>query len=346
MDLEISEVKLALEKTSSGGTKVRNFRRSMRNEIHIRHHTLALPMAEEIAQSYRVYSPANHRSKERNGKPFKQMFIDMITKGNWVSISEKEVMSSFNTSSKISIAFNVDFGNLKEWTMYRSSDAKTVDGILTYPRVLMRYVFNTGPNVGKQRIALYRDVPTNDIEGLFPEIRPKVSFTHQLKITLSILAGLAIASLNFSRDPELAMQVIGGNFSGILEKPMNFIPLIGVILYLVTINSTFKTSIRSARDEIARFRHDHLLASDDSAVGMLVQMAYDQEAYEEILAAEFIHRSLNPLTMEQLDQKVEGFLQSLGDNSDFEIEDGVTKAVFSGWIYWSSKDHLSPKPQS
>jgi len=344
IEINIGELCLALEKIATGDKSEKDRAKEIRADIHQKHHLNALNESAEVSKSYRSISPANQGKLIHGGQSFSNLFERELKAGNWQDIDEPEIRGQLNESDLLQAEFELNLGDFSTWSMYRRGDAEMRAGPsgvdhLAYSKVVLRYV----PKSGKTRIALYRDIPVADIDALFPNIKPKMSSKDFSRIWAMAAINASLIIFNLLTDPALVVDLLAGKISALLDKPIVLAAVAATSLYALQIRRNYRNTERRYLAEVTSLRHDHLIANDDAAVKEIVQISHEQEACEELLAVEFLRKAGKEISLDDLDKRVEKFLAGIGYAADFEVEDGVDKAVKGGYAVMVTDDSVIAK---
>ncbi|OCR00776.1 hypothetical protein BCD67_23875 [Oscillatoriales cyanobacterium USR001] len=192
---------------------------------------------------------------------------------------------------------------------------------------------------GKIYLYFYKNIPKFDLEFLFPNI--KISMTLKDRLLLGIPAIGASASVLLKIAPQLLL-IIGviwfvffGKTSFLTanineENVRNIMPVLVAALSLVVAlggvgvrqynNYNYKkVKFQKSVTDTLFFRN---LANNASVFGALIDAAEEEECKEIILVYYHLITSQTPLTTEELDDRIEGWMEKkFGTKIDFDIHD-------------------------
>lgn len=176
------------------------------------------------------------------------------------------------------------------------------------------------------QVEQFSTVPFADLEAILPfktvQLAPldTVKFSVQVALLLSF-AHISISELNAGDDDQTTagFALLCVLLVGLLSR------LIGLIYYYTSIVSYYEQEL----DEWLQKKREGRNAAVLSRLGEEVQL---QETKEMVLAYFFLWR-LGPLTLGDLDARIERFLEkNFGLKVDFDAEDAVSKLVAAGLV--------------
>jgi len=195
-----------------------------------------------------------------------------------------------------------------------------------------------GVEPGKTYLFLYKNIPRNDLELLFPNVQVSMNWTDRLLFWIP--AGLGLAPLTLKVLPSLvlllaaAAAMLAGpeavRFLGVsVDENLQLYPALAAASTLALLLGGFAvrqyTSYKHRRLRFLKRVTDTLffkhLATNSAALSALADIA-EQELIKELLLIFFTLRaSTIPLSREELDAKVEQWVkQNLHMDVDFEVD--------------------------
>jgi hypothetical protein len=190
---------------------------------------------------------------------------------------------------------------------------------------------------GHSYLYYYKDIPRLDIELLFPNI--KLSMTWKDRLLFGIPAVGAAVPVILKALPRLALlvgvilfftmgttNILGYSFDE--EDVQNFMPVLTATLSLVLVlggfaykqYSKYKSKQIKFRKNVTDTLFFKNLANNKSVFQALIDAAEEEECKEIILAYYHLLTSKEPLTPEQLDNRIEGWMNKKFDTKiDFDI---------------------------
>ena len=179
-------------------------------------------------------------------------------------------------------------------------------------------------NEGKEQIylKLFKDIPQSDLEMLFPNIKVKISLLDKIKLTVTggggTIAGAMtlIGKMAVHLDPIALLSALGA-FGAVVGRQITSI-------------FTHRTKYMA---KLAKNLYYYNLDNNAGAISHILDMAEDEEAKEVFLAYLFLLNSPTPLSKEELDEKIEIFVNTTFNiPMDFEIEDALDKLIKIGLV--------------
>lgn len=196
---------------------------------------------------------------------------------------------------------------------------------------------------GKVYIFLYKDIPHNDLELMFPNI--ELSMTLQDRLMLLVPAAGAAVSTLLKILPKLiilvgaiaffafgATQMFGQEISK--QDIYNLMPVLAAILSISMVlggfsfkqYANYKNKLIEFRKKVVDTLFFRNLANHASVLQATIDAAEEEECKEVILAYYHLLASGTPLTPQELSDRVNTWLRDkLGAKVDFDIDDAVEK---------------------
>jgi hypothetical protein len=281
-----------------------------------------------------------------NYVPLSQEMLELALKEN--SLIELKTKVDFNDFEQIIFYYRGDTQKTASVKKLLKNVEKTID---TLERVVLLLKFKDATyfsekrakpeklnfTPGKMYIYFYKNIPKFDMEFLFPNI--KISMTLKDRILLGIPAIGASASVLVKIAPQLLL-IVGviwfvffGQTSFLTanineENVKNIMPVLVAALSLVVAlggvgfrqynNYNYKkVKFQKSVTDTLFFRN---LANNASVFGALIDAAEEEECKEIILVYYHLITSPTPLTSEQLDDRIEQWMENkFGTKIDFDI---------------------------
>jgi hypothetical protein len=327
-------------------------------------HYEAFNLIRELKQNYALFDP-DINPKERAkfiGKSdfsiFKESLLKVLERGNYVRVDQETIDEAFKHSDLIGLKLAVDFNDFKDYGLFVRGHHKTREKVTRflvfkkeiefeyYDRVMIYLNYNDANYFNEKKahsgtlpfdpecivLKIFKRVPKNDLETIFPNAVPKMSTTDKIlfwvpgigggisllstKVIPALLvmyaaykSGESINLLNSKtalNQGLIALGVLGGylfrQYSSFVNKKIKFSKLLSDSLY-------FKN-----------------LGNNSGAFYSLINSSEEEELKETILAYAFLNRSKNPLTAEELDSQIEyWFKTKLNTDLDFDVQDALFK---------------------
>jgi hypothetical protein len=181
-------------------------------------------------------------------------------------------------------------------------------------------------------LKIFKRVPKNDLETIFPNAVPRMSATDKILFWVPAIFG-GISLLSTKVIPALiamyAAYKSGESIDLLNSKTSLYQGLIALGVlggYLFRQYSSFvNKKIRYAKilSESLYFKN---LGNNSGAFYSLLNSSEEEELKETILAYAFLNRSHNPLTAEELDNQIESWFKTkLHTDLDFDVTDALFK---------------------
>jgi len=293
-----------------------------------------------------------------------QNFTEILEQGNYYPISKASLERAFQEVSLIDLKTDIDFDDFEEMVCYcrgdiyqtysfkkffrkvekkidifervallikckEKKDAQTSDNSLEESNLTPRKIY----------ISLYKNIPKNDIEFLFPNV--KVSMTWKDRLMLIVPAIVAAVPIALKILPQLLLiigviifLVFGPSFVEQLNlraNPQDITNITGILLgslsLLVTLGgfgfkqySQYKTKQIKFQKQVTETLFFKNIANNSGVFQTLIDDAEEEECKEIILVYYHLLTSKTLLTPEQLDDKIEAWMeQSFDTRIDFDI---------------------------
>lgn len=315
-------------------------------------------------QNYALFDP-DLTPSERNGfigksdiTAFKENLYKVLERGNYVKVDQKTIDEAFINSDLIGLKLAINFNDFKDYGIFVRGHHKAKEKVTRffifkkeiefeyYDRVMIylnyndeNYFKNKGVRLntlpfdpGCIVLKIFKRVPKNDLETIFPNAVPKMSRLDKIlfwvpgigggisllasKVIPALVAmygayktGESIDLLNSKTSLNqglIALGVLGGylfrQYSSFVNKKIKYSKMLSDSLY-------FKN-----------------LGNNSGAFYSLINSSEEEELKETILAYAFLSRSKNALTAKELDSQIElWFKTSHNINLDFDVDDALNK---------------------
>lgn len=259
---------------------------------------------------------------------FLHVMRDTLNKANYEKLGQKELHNSINEKSPYGVEVSIDFDYFENIELYfRGSSLKTQKlrtlkslylkkeehSTKIYRRLFILYKTKEKPN--QIFIKLFKNIPSNDLDMLFPNTKVKMTLLDKIKLFITGGGGTA-----------------GGAFTlmgkvAVLIDPIALLTAIGAFIGILwrQIKSVFNHRVKYMA-KLSKNLYFYNLGNNEGVISYLNQSAQEEEIKEAFLAALFLIKEKNPLTAEELDKKIELYIQKKYDVAiNFEIEDALLK---------------------
>ena len=340
---------------------------------HFQFHRLLEIMKSNYAslnpmQTHGMSDPSLSPSEESRERAFVQTFRQILAQANYQEFSRAELQKSLDAQSLVALKTEVDFGDFKQIACFYQGDInqtllekklfrQTVHHLDILKRLVLMIQFqgdryfedqdikpqdlNFIP--GKIYLYFYKDVPKQDIELLFPNVRTRMTLKDRLLLIIPGLgAGIAVGIKVL---PQLLLIV--GVLLFLLDAPVAFetlkaketdaqdlMPVILAILSLLMAlggfgfkqYSNYKSKKIAFQKKVSDTLFFRNIANHSAVFQMLVDIAEEEECKEIILAYYHLLVTPQPLTVSELDTHIEQWMQAkLNATVDFDIKDAIEK---------------------
>ncbi len=327
-------------------------------------HYEAFDLIRKLKQNYALFDP-DLNLKEREGfvgksdfPTFKESLLKVLERGNYSRVDQDTIINSFKKSDLIGLKLAIDFDDFKDYGLYVRGHHRTREKVPRflfwkkeiefeyYDRVMIYLDYNDTEYFNKKKVKIskllfdpgcivlkiFKRVPKNDLETIFPNAVPRMSTTDKIlfwvpgigggisllitKVIPALIAMYAAYKSGESLDllnskaalnqGLIALGILGGylfrQYSSFVNKKIRFSKMLADSLY---------------------FRN---LGNNSGAFYSLLNSSEEEELKETILAYAFLNRSRKPLTAEELDSQIETwFKEKLNTEIDFDVRDALNK---------------------
>jgi hypothetical protein len=332
-------------------------------------HYEAFNLIRKLKKNYALFDPDLNPDERAAfiGKSdfavFKETLLKVIERGNYSCVDLDTLNEAFKNSDLIGLKLAIDFNAFKDYGLYVRGHHKTKETVTKfifwkkeiefeyYDRVMIYLNYNdanyfNGKNVrlGKQSIdpgcivlKIFKRVPKNDLETIFPNAVPKMSTTDKLLFWVPGIGG-GISLLSTKVIPALVTMYAAyksGETIDLLNSKTSLNQ--GLIALGVLGGYLFRqySSFVNKKIKYSKMLSDSLyfknLGNNSGAFYSLLNSSEEEELKETILAYAFLNRSPNPLTAEELDLQIESwFKNKLHTDLDFDVQDALFKLKNTG----------------
>lgn len=293
-----------------------------------------------------------------------QSFDKILEQGNYFPISQASLERAFQESSLIELKTDINFDDFEEMICYCRGDIYKTITVKKFFRKVEKKIdifervallikcqntedtdsyddFQEESNLSPKKIyiSLYKNIPKNDIEFLFPNV--KISMTlkdrlmlvvpaigagvpiilrivPQLLLILGVIVFLAfgpsyVEKLNLRANPEDVR-----NMTGILLASSSLLVTLGGFCFKQY--SKYKTKQIKFQKQVTDTLFFKNIANNSGVFQTLIDDAEEEECKEIILVYYHLLTSNTSLTPEQLDNKIEAWMEQNFDTKiDFDI---------------------------
>jgi len=327
-------------------------------------HYEAFNLIRKLKQNYALFDPdlTPEERTEFIGKSefpiFKESLLKVLERGNYVRVDQETIDEAFKSSDLIGLKLAIDFNDFKDYGIYVRGHHKTRETVTRfyffkkeiefeyYDRVMIYLNYNDEDYFNRKKVhsaktqfdpgcivlKIFKRVPKNDLETIFPNAVPKMSATDKILFWVPGFGG-GISLLGTKVIPAL-VGMYGAYKSGesidllnsktSLNQGLIALGILGGYLfrqYNSFVNKKIKYS-KTLSDSLY-FKN---LGNNSGAFYSLLNSSEEEEIKETILAYAFLNRSKNPLTSAELDNQIESWFKTkLNTDLDFDVEDALYK---------------------
>ncbi|MFW0737712.1 TMEM143 family protein [Flavobacterium sp. T12S277] len=343
--------------------KVEDFKKLFDIIEHYFHYE-AFNLNRNLKQNYALFDPdlSPKERKSFEGKSdfsiFKETLLTVLEQGNYRRIDQETLDEAFEDSDLIGLKLSIDFNAFKDYELYVRGHHKAKEKIKKYffwkkeieieyyDRVLIYlhyseedYIKEKKVKLGKMPIEpgsvalkIFKRVPKNDLETIFPNAIPRMSTTDKLFFWVPGIGG-GISLLSTTVIPAL-IGMYGAYQSGETIDLLNSkaslnqgLIALGILsLYLFRQYSNFvnkKIKYSKILSDSLYFKN---LGNNSGAFYSLLNSSEEEVLKETILAYTFLYKNESPITADELDSQIESwFATKLHTDLDFDVQDALLK---------------------
>lgn len=327
-------------------------------------HYEAFKLNQNLKQNYALFDP-DLSKKEREGfrgksdfSVFKETLLTVLEQGNYSRIDQETLDKAFTDSDLIGLNLSIDFNAFKDYELYVRGQHKAKEKVKKYifwkkeieieyyDRVLIYlhysdadYIKDNKVKLGKMPIEpgsvalkIFKRVPKNDLETIFPNAIPRMSTRDKLFFWVPGIGG-GISLLSTTVIPALIGMYAAyqsGEAIDLLNSKASLnqgLIALGILsLYLFRQYSNFvnkKIKYSKILSDSLYFKN---LGNNSGAFYSLLNSSEEEVLKETILAYTFLYKSEKPLTADELDIQIESwFATELHTHLDFDVKDALSK---------------------
>jgi hypothetical protein len=327
-------------------------------------HYEAFNLIRKLKQNYAAFDPDLNPNERAVfiGKSelsiFKETLLKVLERGNYSRVDQDTLDEAFKNSDLIGLKLAIDFNDFKDYGLYVRGHNKSRETVAKfyfwkkeiefeyYDRVMIYLKYNDESYFKEKKVNLsklpfdpgcivlkiFKRVPKNDLETIFPNAVPKMSLIDKLLFWVPGIGG-GISLLSTKVAPALiamysaykAGEAIDlGNSKTALVQGLIALGILGAYLFR-QYNSFVNKKIKFSKmlSDSLYFKN---LGNNSGAFYSLLNSSEEEELKETILAYTFLNKSKKPLTAEELDNQIEyWFKTTLNTDLDFDVEDALFK---------------------
>jgi len=332
--VELEENILFLNIANKEDTK--KFATLLRKIYHTIFHTQLL----DIKKDYHSFNPDRDTItlKQYNNSELKNIedsflknMIPLLNSANYEQLSQEEINEAFEETSPYGVEVSVDFNEFDNILLFFRGSAikqekrRTLKKLFLKKEDISTQIYRRLFILFKQKVdgkdliylKLFKDIPKSDLEMLFPNTKVKIALLDKVK--LAVTGGGGTIAGSFTLLGKLAIAL----------EPMALLSAIGAFGAIVwrQISSIFNHRVKYMA-QLTKNLYFYNLDNNAGAISYILDMAEDEESKEVFLSYMFLLQSKEPLSIEDLDLKIEQYIQEqYSVPMDFEIDDAIQKLV-------------------
>ncbi|MFV8347958.1 TMEM143 family protein [Flavobacterium sp. ZB4P13] len=327
-------------------------------------HYEAFNLIRNLKQNYALFDP-DINLKERVafiGKSdfslFKETLLKVLDLSNYSRVDQETLDKAFKDSDLIGLKLAIDLGAYKDYEIYVRGQHTTTEKVSKlffwkkeieieyYDRVMiyLNYHDTSYYNEKKTRLdkmpidpgsivlKIFKRVPKNDLETIFPNAVPMMSKTDKILLWVPGLVG-GVSLLSTKVIPALiAMQAAyqSGETIDLLNSKTSLnqgLIALGILgAYLFRQYNNFVNKKIKYSKMLSDSLYFKNLGNNSGAFYSLLNSSEEEVLKETILAYSFLNRSKEPLTASALDQQIESWFKTKHSTDlDFDVKDALLK---------------------
>jgi len=315
----------------------------------------------------RIIQQINDNEVEQHHNELEHELTSLLNLANFEQVSESEVNQALAEESLFKIKLHVDFNDfekvlffrrgttqrtetLRSWFGLRKKpiDVALYERVVIYVRFKNKEYFQTQERddlffkPGTSLIKLFRNVPKNDLEMLFPNTEIRMKPIDKLLIGVpTAIGGLFMLITKLGSTLLLVFSVIAF-WIGLSTQPaeINQAALIALAVGLAGLGGFLWrqfTKYKNRKIQFMKQLSENLYHKNlDNNAGVffnIIDAAEEEECKEALLAYYHLLKSPTPMTAKQLDQCIEQwFNEKFQCVLDFEIDDALNKLEHLGVV--------------
>jgi hypothetical protein len=324
---------------------------------------------QKLKLNYAHFDPdrlANERELYRtksNLSLFKKTFQQILDRGNFAEVPRETIHEAIQNSDLVGLNLHIDFSDFQDYFMYARGLTKTREKVKKwifwkkeieieyYDRVILYLHYNTETHFTQKKITteelpfapnsivlkIFKRVPKNDLETIFPNAEPKMSLTDKLLLWIPAIGG-GVPILSTKVIPALIKiekAYKAGNLmhlQGIKTTLIQSGVALGVLgLYLFRQYKGYVNKKNNFKKMLTDSLYFKNLGNNGGVFHTLLDASEEEEMKESMLAYAFLWKNQSPTTAEHLDQQIESWFQTEFNCAlDFDVQDALLKLQHIG----------------
>jgi hypothetical protein len=352
-----------LKAFSNDSKKSEDFKKLFEIIEHYYHYE-SFNLNRNLKQNYALFDP-DLSTKEKEGfvgksdfSTFKEALLQVLDRGNYKRIDQETLDIAFKESDLIGLDLAIDFNAFKDYELYVRGEHKAKETVKKYffwkkeieveyyDRVMIYLNYSDADYLKEKKVKLrkvpiepgsialkiFKRVPKNDLETIFPNAQPLMSATDKLLLWVPAIVGgfslltakviPALIGMYTAYQTGETIDLLNSKTS--LNQGLIALGILSAYLFR-QYNNFVNKKIRYSKmlSDSLYFKN---LGNNSGAFYSLLNSSEEEVLKETILAYAFLNRSKTPLSAEELDYQIESwFLSELNANLDFDVKDALLK---------------------
>jgi hypothetical protein len=343
--------------------KVEDFKKLFDITEHYFHYE-AFNLIHNLKQNYALFDP-DLSPEEREGfvgksdfSTFKTTLLNVLERANYSRVNQETLDKALKDSDLIGLNLAIDFKAFKDYELYVRGHHKTKEKVSHfvfwkkeieveyYDRVMIFLNYQDAHYFKEKKVDLdklpidpgcivlkvFKRVPKNDLETIFPNAVPKMSTTDKLLFWVPGIGG-GISLLSTKVIPALILMYAAyqsGESIDFLNSKTSLnqgLIALGILAaYLFRQYSSFVNKKIKYSKMLSDSLYFKNLGNNSGAFYSLLNSSEEEVLKETILAYAFLNRSKTRLTAEELDHQIESwFATKLNTKLDFDVKEALLK---------------------
>lgn len=292
----------------------------------------------------------------------------VLNDANYDKISKEQIEMAYEDSALVGISVNInlddydyieifargsriDHFSIKKFfgLQKKEFDHKILERVLLIAK--MKDGIESPIPEGKTIIKLFKDVPLEDLELLFPNSKVVMSLKDKLLLAVPAIAGGVPLLISKVIPALVVVFIIFSAWFGVkgtleedqMKQAIAALSALGALAgYVIKQFSKYKSRKFQFQKELSDNLYFRNLVNNAGVFYSLIDSAEEEEFKEAVIAYYFLSISEKPLKEEDLDSLIENwFLQSHGTDLDFECPDALKKLDKLGLLNKEADGSLS-----
>ena len=357
-----------LEQSYTNETDATNFKRLFHILEHYFHYE-GFELNQQLKLNYAHFDPdrlpedrALYANKS-NLKSFHTIFKKVLERGNFEKIEEEVLQNAINASDLVGLNLHIDFEDYNEYYLYARGLTTTKEQVKKwlfwkkeleieyYDRVVIYLHYKEATYFEAKKIdpeklhidpnsivlKIFKRVPKNDLETIFPNAEPKMSLKDKLLLWIPAIGG-GVPILSTKVVP--ALLKIGdaykaghlNHLQGLKTTLIQSSVALGVLgLYLFRQYKGYVNKKNNFKKMLTDSLYFKNLGNNGGVFHSLIDASEEEEMKETMLAYSFLLQNNKPTSEEELDEQIETWFQKeFNCELDFDVQDALSKLEHIG----------------